>query len=107
MDLPPAPGAFALGYGIPVFSGQVRPNTGGMSVAPDQPDNLHPMRRRPAYGGQGKDPVWRVSADMLGTDLQYRQDSPTHGLVEPSRAMSLDEFQAALAQTRTMWKKAP
>src|SRR6266849_6521093 len=42
---------------IPVLVGQVRPNTGGMSVAPDHPGTLHPLRRPPAQGGSGKDPV--------------------------------------------------
>src|SRR6266545_1706182 len=39
---------------VPVSSGQVRPNTGGMSVAPDRPENLPFLRRPAAYGGAGK-----------------------------------------------------
>jgi hypothetical protein len=92
---------------IPVAAGQVRPNTGGMSVAPDSPAKLHPLRRPPAYGGLGKDPVWAIRIDQLGGDLQFRQDSPTHGLIEPVWDMSLDDFQQALAQTRPFWAKLP
>src|SRR6266542_53264 len=60
---------------VPVSSGQVRPNTGGMSVAPDRPENLPFLRRPAAYGGAGKDPVWGISLDKLGGALQFRQTS--------------------------------
>jgi hypothetical protein len=92
---------------IPLAAGQVQPNTGGMSVAPDSPTNLHPLRRPPAHGGLGKDPIWAIRLDQLGGDLQFRQDSPTHGLIEPARDMSLDDLQQALAQTRPYWVKLP
>jgi hypothetical protein len=92
---------------IPVTGGQVRPNTGGMSVAPDRPDNLHPLRRPRFLGGTGKDPVWWIDIILLGDDLQFRTDSTTHGLIEPARAMSLNEFQNALEATKTYWKKLP
>src|SRR5205809_3488882 len=103
------PGARSLGVrpriDIPVIAGQVQPNTGGLSVAPDRPENLHPLRRPPAYGGTGKDPVWYVGVGSLVPELHFRQDSPTHGLIEPIRPMSLDDFQDALARTRSAWKK--
>ena len=92
---------------IPVIAGQVRPNTGGMSVAPDRPENLHPLRRPRAYGGSGKDPVWYISIDLLGGDLQFREDSARHGLIEPARTMSIDDLQKALAATKPYWKKLP
>jgi hypothetical protein len=92
---------------IPVAAGQVRPNTGGMSVAPDDPFNLHPLRRPPTYGGSGKDPVWYIEEAALGDLLQFRQDSATHGLIEPARPMSLDELQKTLEKTQPHWKKLP
>ena len=92
---------------IPVIAGQVRPTTGGMSVAPDRPENLHPLRRPPAYGGSGKDPVWYIGIDLLGSDLQFRQDSATHGLIEPARAMLIDDLEKALEATKSYWKKLP
>jgi hypothetical protein len=39
--------------------------------------------------------------------LQFRLDSPTHGLIEPARPMSIDEFQKALEATKPFWKKLP
>jgi hypothetical protein len=92
---------------IAVVAGQVQPNTGGMSVAPDRPENLHPLRRPPNYGGTGKDPVWCLRADQIGADLQFRQDSATHGLIEPARLMSLDEFQRRLEDTKHLWTRLP
>jgi hypothetical protein len=86
-------------------AGLIQPGTGGLSVAPDRPENLHPLRRPPAFGGTGKDPVWYINADLLPGDLQFRQDSLTHGLIEPRMPMSLADFQDALARTRTAWKK--
>jgi hypothetical protein len=92
---------------IPVTVGQVQPNTGGMSVAPDRPENLHPLRRPPAYGGTDKDPIWCIDIASLGGDLVFRPDSATHGLIEPARTMSIDEFQTALEATKPYWKKLP
>ncbi len=92
---------------IPVVAGMVFPDTGGLSVAPDSPMNLHRLRRPPEYGGSGKDPVWVFFLIILDGDLQFRRDTPTHGLIEPSRAMTLDEFQAALARTQPYWAKRP
>src|SRR5262249_50733978 len=40
----------------------------------------------------------------VGTELCFRQDRPTHGLIEPTQAMTLQEFQDALARTRSVWK---
>ena len=92
---------------IQIMAGQVRPNAGGMSVAPDRPENLHPLRRPPAHGGLGKDPVWYIAIDLLGGDLQFHQDSATHGLIEPARDMPIAAFQRALEATKPCWKKLP
>jgi hypothetical protein len=92
---------------IAVIGGLVRPNTGGMSVAPDRPENLHPLRRPPQYGGSGKDPVWALDLARLGAGLRFRQDSPTHGLIEPSSVVSLAEYERRLADTKPFWKKLP
>ncbi|MBY0526421.1 MAG: hypothetical protein K2R98_23710 [Gemmataceae bacterium] len=59
----------------------------------------------PPYGGSGKDPVWGLCLDHLGVDLRFRQDSQVHGLIEPEHAMTLDEFQQAIAATKPYWKK--
>jgi hypothetical protein len=92
---------------IPVLAGQVWPASGGMSVAPDFPGNLYPLRRPPALGGTGKDPVWYIATTNLGGTLQFRQDSATHGLIEPAQTMSIGDLQKALEATKPYWKKLP
>jgi hypothetical protein len=73
-------------------------------VAPDRVANLHRLRRPPGYGGKGKDPVWWISVDDLGTNLQFRQDSSGHGLIEPAMTMSLNDFERELERTRVEQK---
>jgi hypothetical protein len=85
----------------------VRPETGGMSVSPDDPMRLPAFRRPPAMGGTGKDPVFCISEECLGQSLRYRPDPQRpneHGFIEPSKPMTLDEFQKALADTVRSWK---
>ena len=82
----------------------VLPNQGGMSVAPDDPMHLLKHRRPPSLGGIGQDPVWCIEADELGADLSFCKDSTTHGVIEPSRAMTLQEYEDALALSRIDWK---
>jgi len=77
-----------------------------MSIAPDDPKFLPPFRRPSELGGRGKDPVWVIDTDDLGPDLQFRQDTPTHGMIEPNRPMTLAEYERALESTRTKWIRA-
>jgi hypothetical protein len=93
------------GDDVPVVAGRAGPGTGGMSVAPDRPTNLPDHRRPPKFGGTGKDPDWEISIDSLGDDLTFRQDKPNHGLFEPAREMSIEEFQEALADLAFLWSK--
>jgi hypothetical protein len=79
------------------------PGGGGLSVAPDDPMSLEKHRRPASLGGTGRDPVWYIDTAEVGGDLQFRQDRPGHGLLEPQRAMTLQEFQDALARTRPRW----
>jgi len=84
-------------------SGEVLPGTGGMSVAPDTPDNLPPHRR-------ARDPAWTFEARALGPDLLYRPDplKPNkHGTIEPAQPMPLDQYDAALEATRAHWNQVP
>lgn len=91
----------------PDEQGKVLPESGGMSVTPDDPAFL-PVHLRPkALGGQGKLPVFRVQVAALGALLTYRPDPRTpdrHGFVEPVRVMLLDAYQAALAATAPSWE---
>jgi hypothetical protein len=81
----------------------ILPGTGGMSVAPTDPLNLDRRRRPAALGGTGKDPVWVIDEAALGSDIQFRQDTDRHGVVEPIRPMTRAEFEQALAATRRTW----
>jgi hypothetical protein len=88
--------------------GMVAPETGGMSVALETPLNLPPHRRPPTLGGWGRDPVWQVEENELPSVLLCRPDPKDplrHGFVEPIEAMSLDDFQEALATSRGFWSR--
>jgi hypothetical protein len=78
-----------------------------MSVAPDRPENLHPLRRPPQLGGTGKDPVWCLDLANVPQGLQFRQDSSAHGLIEPSLPMSFNEFQRWLEDSQPFWRQWP
>jgi hypothetical protein len=87
--------------------GTVTGGTGGMSVAPDAPANLPSHRRPPEHGGTGKDPVWEIDTAELEEALDYRADPlqpGAHGFIEPSRRMTLEDHEHALAATREMWR---
>lgn len=83
----------------------IQPGNGGLSTAPDDPMNLMPFRRPLVLRGSGKDPVWEIDTNDLGSELQYRQDSPTHVLIEPARPMTLQEYESALNATVSRWIK--
>jgi hypothetical protein len=91
----------------PDDQGTVSPETGGLSVTPDDPAFL-PVHLRPkALGGQGKLPVFKIPVAALGALLAYRPDPKgpdRHGFIEPLRVMLLDAYQAALAATAPSWE---
>ena len=72
----------------------------GMSVAPDDPMNLHPRHRPPDLGGTGSYPVWSITEGHLGPRLRFRQTSATHGVIEPAERMSRHDYGEALNATR-------
>jgi hypothetical protein len=88
-------------------AGNVHPEGGGMSVAPDDPLALQTHRRPPEFGGTGKDPVWEITDEVLPGALLFRRDSPTHGLIEPGCSMPLGVFEDGLAETRDTWNIRP
>lgn len=85
--------------------GMVEPGVGGMSVSPEDILNLPSHRRPSEWGGTGKDPVWRISREHLGVDLEYRADpiDPTHGFIEPARTMEFNRYEEAIHATRESW----
>jgi hypothetical protein len=96
------------GIDIPLdIDGRVAGGQGGMSVAPDAPDNLPAHRRPPEHGGTGKDPIWELDVAGLGDELVYREDPPmpgVHGFVEPSAPMMFAHYESALLATREAWR---
>ncbi|MBI3821473.1 MAG: hypothetical protein HY289_02210 [Planctomycetes bacterium] len=98
-------------------NGNVHPQTGGMSVAPDwrkRPYFLVPMRLRslvPRARGSNDLDCWRLGDGDFETvaltdklDLRIDQGQPlNHGVVEPKLNMSIVDFQDALAQTCDLW----
>jgi hypothetical protein len=100
---------------LPIVDGVVKPGTGGMSVSPSLP-TLPPqwVPKRLAHlreGAIGPDSnrVWSHGigpfvAGEIAPHLLLRPDSATHGLVEPSREMPFDGYQAAIHSTRMDWR---
>lgn len=95
-------------------SGSVWPNTGGLSVAPNWrhlPPFLIPRRlgvKAAEARGSNQLKCFRLGAFAFSEvtitpSLLLRPDSPTHGTIEPSREMSIGEYQTALADTRDLW----
>lgn len=113
-DAPEEPRASARTLGarpnidIPINEDEsVEPETGGVSVSPDSPENLPPYRRPPEFGGIGKDPLWELDTDDLSDELVYRPDPDDphrHGFIEPSYKMAFEQYQQALRETRSLWK---
>ena len=86
--------------------GVVHPGTGGMSVTPDDPMDIHRHFRPRDLGGRGKRPVWLIPAALIADRLATRQDEPKHWLVEPSTPMALAAYESALAETAPHWSRA-
>lgn len=88
--------------------GMVHPNTGGMSVSPNDPQNLPVHRKPPEFGGTGKDPVFTMNTEALPEGLQYRpdpKDPATHGFIEPNSSMKAEEYQDLIHSTQKNWSK--
>jgi len=87
--------------------GLVVGGAGGMSVAPDSPENLPAHRRPPDHGGTGKDPIWELDVTELGNERVFREDPlmpGVHGFVEPALPTTFDAYESALLATRHSWQ---
>ena len=98
---------YLLADSEPVFRGElvvaVR-NTKGMSVSLSI-ESLPAFRRPSKFGGTGKDPLWQIDDRNIIGDLQAVQDSPTHVSILPRVTMSLERYEAALANTQNDWER--
>ncbi len=79
-------------------------NTKGMSVSLSI-ESLPAFRRPSKFGGTGKDSLWQIDDRNIMGDLQAIQDSPTHVSILPRVTMSLERYEAALANTQNDWEK--
>lgn len=95
----------------PDVNGYVHPpttaNPEGMSCAPKIQDL--PAHRRPVpWNGTeltASFKVWEIEESDLGPDLIAFRGSRNHITIGPARKMTVQEFQAALAATRSKWKE--
>jgi hypothetical protein len=79
-------------------------DTKGMSVSLSI-EGLPAFRKPSQFGGNGKDPLWQIDDSMITGDLQAVQDSPTHVSIMPRVTMSLEKYEAALANTQKYWER--
>jgi hypothetical protein len=102
----------AKGLGVRVGEdGDVEPDAedhvypgAGMSFAPDDPLFLPEFRRPPELLGSARHPVWCISESDLPAELVVTIDDPEHGVIGPARAMSLIDYESALAGTQRNWR---
>ena len=84
-------------------NGNVEPESGGMSVTPDcwkdVPHHLLPQK----LGGDGRHPLFLLTAARLPRCLVARVDKPRHANVEPTSTMLVEDFQSAIQATRSDW----
>lgn len=81
-----------LGARVPVdiavdAEGNVHPQSGGLSITPDDPARLPPHFRPEALGGKGRFPVFELEDADLPARLTWRRDARRplkHGFVEPA-----------------------
>ena len=90
---------------IPIHAGRVYPQTGGMSVTPDDPMQLPKIRLPKSLGGEGRDPIFYLQVPNLCSALNLRRDKRTHALIEPAQCCLFEEFEQNLHGTKEKWVK--
>lgn len=118
-------------YRVMKVAGDGKPQVGTkrnmLGVRPRDPANTNP-RRRPdvdavndtdtVLPGKGLstsqaaamfridrgEAIFEIDTNDLGPDLVENPDNPPHTLIQPAVAMTLGEFQQALAGTRDLWQ---
>ena len=96
----------------PDTSGVVHPGQGGLSVAPCSMWKL-PHHRRPLPMGRGstgsaRDCVYSLPFDRVPIELTARPDPMQpfkHAFIEPGSSVVLEDYDNALAGTRTQWQR--
>ncbi len=96
------------GKDIPVAAdGSVDPQTGGMSVTPDDPDAM-PFDLLPrSRGGDGRHPMFSLVVADLPETLVARRDKPDHANVEPATRQSFAAYNGDVQSTQGRWVRTP
>ena len=79
-------------------------NDKGMSVSLST-KGLPAFRKPKEFGGNGKDPLWKIDDSIITGDLEAVQDSPTHVSIMPRVTMALEKYEVALANTQQYWQR--
>ena len=79
-------------------------DTKGMSVSLSI-EGLPAFRKPSQFGGNGKDPLWQIDDSHITGYLQAVQDSPIHASIMPRVTMTLEKYEAALANTQKYWER--
>jgi hypothetical protein len=77
-----------------------------MSVALDAAQNLPKHRLPKSLGGEGRDPVFKMSSAALPAALLARSDRYPHALVEPAVVCLFEHYEKNLWGTRVLWGNA-
>jgi hypothetical protein len=86
--------------------GLVHPDTGGLSVTPDDPEKMYYRHRPVALGGLSRHQLFSLEPDRLGPKLRYRPDPDNpdgHGFIEPATSMPASEYELAIKELRDAW----
>ena len=77
-----------------------------MSVTLDASQNPPKHRLPKSLGGEGRDPVFKMSFAALPVTLLVRTDRHPHAFVEPAAVCLLKQYQRNLWGTRRSWSNA-
>jgi hypothetical protein len=87
------------GYDIfPDDNDNVRPEGLGMTVRPSVDDIPDDFKRKRWV-------VWEIDTEQLPEALQYLQDRDDHGVLEPAWEMSFEDYEDAILETRSEWRR--
>ena len=92
--------------------GTVRPECGGMSVAPDSiwngPHHRRPREMKRGSTGKSEDRMYALAAASVSNALAVRPDPKAperHVFLEPVFPMHILEYREALERTRLHWRQ--
>ncbi|WP_171014731.1 hypothetical protein [Rudaea sp. 3F27F6] len=93
---------------VEIVDGVVKPRSGGMSVAAENPRHLPDHRRPKTLGGTGTYPVFSIQEEHLGEELEAYLDDlngtdPYHFVIAPRQSCPFLAYERAIHATRERW----